>query len=271
VVEVLPDTEAFVPNDSLLDHGEHLITILTGPNMAGKSTYIRQTALITLLAQIGSFVPAASAHIGVVDRIFTRIGSADDIGRGASTFMVEMIEIANILNNATDRSLVVLDEVGRGTSTFDGLALAWAIVEHLHEELGARTLFATHYHQLTDLAGRLRGVANKSVAVREWEDSIVFLHKIIEGGTDRSYGIHVARLAGVPSALLERARAILHDIAPRIAEHAKPAGSPKPPAQQLSLFGSAPSRVEEELKGLDPNELTPMQALAELARLRDLL
>jgi DNA mismatch repair protein MutS len=278
VVEVLPDTEAFVPNDSLLDHGEHLITILTGPNMAGKSTYIRQTALITLLAQIGSFVPAASAHIGVVDRIFTRIGSADDIGRGASTFMVEMIEIANILNNATDRSLVVLDEVGRGTSTFDGLALAWAIVEHLHEELGARTLFATHYHQLTDLAGRLRGVANKSVAVREWEDSIVFLHKIIEGGTDRSYGIHVARLAGVPSALLERARAILHDIeddaedlAPRIAEHAKPAGSPKPPTQQLSLFGSAPSRVEEELKGLDPNELTPMQALAELARLRDLL
>ncbi len=278
VVEVLPDSEAFVPNDSLLDHGEHLITILTGPNMAGKSTYIRQTALITLLAQIGSFVPAASAHIGVVDRIFTRIGSADDIGRGASTFMVEMIEIANILNNATDRSLVVLDEVGRGTSTFDGLALAWAIVEHLHEELGARTLFATHYHQLTDLAGRLRGVTNKSVAVREWEDSIVFLHKIVEGGTDRSYGIHVARLAGVPQALLERAKAILHDIeddaedlAPRIAEHGKAQGSPRPPAQQLSLFSSAPSRVEQELSKLDPNELTPMQALAELARLRNLL
>ncbi|MCB9914609.1 MAG: DNA mismatch repair protein MutS [Planctomycetes bacterium] len=275
VVEVLPDTEAFVPNDSRLDHGAHRITVLTGPNMAGKSTYIRQTALITLLAQIGSFVPAARARVGVVDRIFTRIGSADDIGRGASTFMVEMVEIANILNNATDRSLVVLDEVGRGTSTFDGLALAWAIVEHLHEAIGARTLFATHYHQLTDLAGRLAGVCNKSVAVREWEDRIVFLHKIVDGGTDRSYGIHVARLAGVPRALLERAKSILTDIeddaedlAPRIAQHA---ARPAAPAQQLSLFAAAPSRVEQELRQLDPDRLTPLEALQELARLRGLL
>ncbi len=280
VIEVQPDAEAFVPNDSLLDDEGHVVTVITGPNMSGKSTYIRQTALITLLAQIGSFVPAASAHIGVVDRIFTRIGAADDIGRGASTFMVEMIEIANILNNATDRSLVVLDEVGRGTSTFDGLALAWGIVEHLHDVLGARTLFATHYHQLTDLAQRLKGVCNKSVAVREWEDSIVFLHKIVEGGTDRSYGIHVARLAGVPQALLERARAILgdleedaEDLAPRIAEQkaATPDGGTSAPSQQLSLFSSAPSAVERELKALALDDLTPLQALNELQRLRDLL
>jgi len=277
VIETLPDSETFVPNDSRLDDGENVVTVLTGPNMSGKSTYIRQTALITLMAQIGSFVPASKARIGVVDRIFTRIGSADDIGRGASTFMVEMIEIANILNNATARSLVVLDEVGRGTSTFDGLALAWAIVEHLHDEIGARTLFATHYHQLTDLASRLRGVANKSVAVREWEDSIVFLHKIVEGGTDRSYGIHVARLAGVPRALLERARKILRDVeedaedlAPRIAQRG---GAPAETAgdRQLSLFGAPPSRVEAELAELQLDTLTPLQALNELQRLRDLL
>ena len=277
VIEVMPGAEAFVPNDSLLDDSGNVVTVLTGPNMSGKSTYIRQTALITLLAQIGSFVPASRAHVGVVDRIFTRIGSADDIGRGASTFMVEMVEIANILNNATERSLIVLDEVGRGTSTFDGLALAWAIVEHLHEKIGARTLFATHYHQLTDLATRLAGVSNKSVAVREWEDSIVFLHKIVEGGTDRSYGIHVARLAGVPQALLERAKGILRDIeqdaedlAPRIAAHGDAAQS-KPANQQLSLFASGPSPVERELEQLSVDELTPLQALVELKRLQDLL
>ncbi|MEM7517675.1 MAG: DNA mismatch repair protein MutS, partial [Planctomycetota bacterium] len=212
VLERMESVESFVPNDSQLDHGDHRLTVLTGPNMAGKSTYIRQTALIVLLAQIGSFVPAREAKIGLCDRIFTRIGSADDIGRGESTFMVEMVEIANILNNATKRSLVVLDEVGRGTSTFDGLALAWAICEELHDGIGARTLFATHYHQLTDLAERFRGVCNKSVAVREWEDDIVFLHQIIEGGTDRSYGIHVARLAGAPANLLERAKTILREL-----------------------------------------------------------
>ncbi len=279
VIEVMPETQAFVPNDSLLNDSDQMVTILTGPNMSGKSTYIRQTALITLLAQIGSYVPAASAHIGVVDRIFTRIGSADDIGRGASTFMVEMIEIANILNNATKRSLVVLDEVGRGTSTFDGLALAWAIVEHVHDKIGARTLFATHYHQLTDLADRLTGVTNRSVAVREWEDSIVFLHKIIEGGTDRSYGIHVARLAGVPQELLERAKDILHsieddaeDLAPRIAgARAEAKAKPAAAVGQLALFGSAPSTAEKALKELRIDELTPLQALNELKRLQDLV
>jgi len=278
VIEVAPEGEAFVPNDSTLDRAERMITILTGPNMAGKSTYIRQTALIVLLAQIGSLVPAAKAHVGVVDRIFTRIGSADDIGRGASTFMVEMVEIANILNNATSRSLVVLDEVGRGTSTFDGLALAWAIVEHLHEEVGVRTLFATHYHQLTDLAERLRGVCNRNIAVREWQDEIIFLHKIVDGATDRSYGIHVARLAGVPRELLERAKEILHDIeddaedlAPRLARRTNaPDPGPRAP-QQLSLFDAGPSKVERALKELNPEELTPLQALTELARLKELL
>jgi DNA mismatch repair protein MutS len=205
VVERNPRAEAFVPNDSRLDRSERMLTVLTGPNMAGKSTYIRQTALIVMMAQIGSFVPASEARIGVVDRIFTRIGAADDIGRNASTFMVEMVEIANILNNATPRSLIVLDEVGRGTSTFDGLALAWAIVEHVHDRIRARTLFATHYHQLTDLASRLRGVCNMNVAVREWNDEIVFMHKIVDGGTDRSYGIHVAGLPGGPRELIARA------------------------------------------------------------------
>ena len=275
VIEVQPGAEAFVPNDSKLDRTNHLVTILTGPNMAGKSTYIRQTALITLLAQIGSFVPAASARIGVVDRIFTRIGAADDIGRGASTFMVEMVEIANILNNATDRSLVVLDEVGRGTSTFDGLALAWAIVEHLHDKVGARTLFATHYHQLTDLATRLSGVTNRSVAVREWQDEIVFLHKIVEGGTDRSYGIHVARLAGAPKDLLTRAKAILFDLeedaehlAPKIAG---PAKGDAAGAQQLNLFAAQPTAVERELKALKLDAMTPLEALMTLKELQDRL
>jgi DNA mismatch repair protein MutS len=245
--------------------------------MAGKSTYIRQTALIVLMAQIGSFVPASEAKVGIVDRIFTRIGSADDIGRNASTFMVEMLEIANILNNAGARSLVILDEVGRGTSTFDGLALAWAIVEHLHERIRARTLFATHYHQLTELSSRLKGVCNMNVAVREWHDEIVFLHKIVEGGTDRSYGIHVARLAGVPAALVERARAILADIekdaedlAPRIARNGRnPDGRDGP--QQLGLFDAPRSEIEREIEQLDVDRLTPFEALCLLRELKQKL
>ncbi|MGP8021098.1 MAG: DNA mismatch repair protein MutS [Limisphaerales bacterium] len=188
------------------------IAVITGPNMAGKSTYIRQVALITLLAHTGSFVPAVEARIDLVDRIFTRIGASDDLTRGQSTFMVEMTETANILNNATPRSLVVLDEIGRGTSTFDGLSLAWSIVEHLHNQVGAKTLFATHYHELTELAARLPRLKNFNVAVREWHDQIVFLRKIVEGGTDKSYGIHVARLAGVPKAVLERAKQILANL-----------------------------------------------------------
>ena len=269
VIERNARGEAFVPNDSRLNRSDRMLTVLTGPNMAGKSTYIRQTALIVLLAQIGSFVPAAEAKIGVVDRIFTRIGSADDIGRGTSTFMVEMLEIANILNNATARSLIVLDEVGRGTSTFDGLALAWAIVEHIHEKIRARTMFATHYHQLTELSARLTGVCNRNVAVREWNDEIVFLHKIVEGGTDRSYGLHVARLAGVPQELIERAKGILHDIeddaedlAPRIAATPEPVDSGP---QQLGLFETKPSELERELAELDVDNLTPLEALTLLA------
>jgi len=211
--------ERFVPNDTALasrtgqapEAGADLaqIALITGPNMAGKSTYIRQVALLTLLAHTGSFVPAAEARIDLVDRIFTRIGASDDLSRGQSTFMVEMTETANILNNATPRSLIVLDEIGRGTSTFDGLSLAWSIVEHLHNQVGAKTLFATHYHELTELAARLPRLKNYNVAVREWNDQIVFLRKIVEGGTDKSYGIQVARLAGVPKPVLERAKQIL--------------------------------------------------------------
>ncbi|MCE9594125.1 MAG: DNA mismatch repair protein MutS [Planctomycetes bacterium] len=277
VIERQPGLETFVPNDSRLDHDGKRITILTGPNMAGKSTYIRQTALIVLLAQIGSFVPAREAKIGVVDRIFTRVGASDDIARGASTFMVEMVEVANILNNATSRSLVVLDEVGRGTSTFDGLALAWAIVEFLHERIGARSLFATHYHQLTELASRLDGVCNKNVLVREYQDEIVFLHKIVDGGTDRSWGIHVARLAGVPNELVTRAKSILadleadaEDLSARIQSHAATSSS-KLDAGQLALFAPRESAVEKALAQLDLERLTPLEALNELQRLKRLL
>jgi DNA mismatch repair protein MutS len=226
--------ERFVPNDTALALSERglqpastpadensvkrpedrapQIALITGPNMAGKSTYIRQVALLTLLAHTGSFIPAKSARIDLVDRIFTRIGASDDLARGQSTFMVEMSETANILNNATPRSLIILDEIGRGTSTFDGLSLAWSIVEHLHNQVGAKTLFATHYHELTELAQRLPRLKNFNVAVREWHDSIVFLRKIVEGGTDKSYGIQVARLAGVPREVVERAKQILANL-----------------------------------------------------------
>ena len=204
--------DPFVPNDTLLECKRQQIAVITGPNMAGKSTYIRQVALLTLLTHAGAFIPAKKARIDLVDRIFTRIGASDDLSRGQSTFMVEMSETANILNNATNRSLVVLDEVGRGTSTFDGLSLAWSILEHLHNQVGSKTLFATHYHELTELAERLPRLQNFNVAVREWNDQIVFLHKIIEGGADKSYGIHVARLAGVPSPVIERAKDILKNL-----------------------------------------------------------
>jgi DNA mismatch repair protein MutS len=211
VLEQNLSEERFVPNDTALGSGVQ-IGLITGPNMAGKSTYIRQVALLVLLAHTGSFVPAAEARIDLVDRIFTRIGASDDLARGQSTFMVEMSETANILNNATERSLVILDEIGRGTSTFDGLSLAWSIVEHLHNRVGAKTLFATHYHELTELAGRLPRLKNFNVAVREWNEQVVFLRKIVEGGTDKSYGIQVARLAGVPRTVLERAKEILRNL-----------------------------------------------------------
>jgi len=202
----------FVPNDTEIGTEHHRLVILTGPNMAGKSTYIRQVALLVLLAQTGSFIPAGAAEIGIVDRIFTRVGATDDLARGQSTFMVEMSETANILNNATDRSLVILDEIGRGTSTFDGLSIAWSVAEFLHDNIGCRTMFATHYHELTDLARTRSGVANYNVAVREWNDDVIFLRKIVPGSADQSYGIQVARLAGLPDPILKRAREILTNL-----------------------------------------------------------
>jgi len=265
----------FVPNDSCLG-GEHpRVAIITGPNMAGKSTYIRQVALLVLMAHMGSWVPAKSALVGLVDRIFTRVGAADELARGRSTFMVEMSETANILNNATDRSLVILDEVGRGTSTFDGVALAWAATEHIADRLRCRTLFATHYHELTELSDVLEGVANFNVAVREWQDQVVFLHKIIPGGTDKSYGVHVARLAGVPKEVVDRAREILSDLE---AAHLDASGKPRiAPASigpkvrevQLTLFEGVESAIAEELRRLDLDTLKPIDALNKLRELKE--
>jgi DNA mismatch repair protein MutS len=253
----------FVSNDARFDAGDSL-ALITGPNMAGKSTYIRQVALITLLAQVGSYVPAKSATIGLVDRLFTRIGASDELHSGQSTFMVEMTETANILNNATDRSLVILDEIGRGTSTLDGLSLAWAIAEHIAQHVHCRTLFATHYHELTDLAQRFAGVRNLNVAVREWEDQVVFLHRIVEGGTDRSYGIHVARLAGVPRPVIERARQLLSELAvhhvgnSRALRAGKRAAGPDP--QQLDLFVDPARELLKALAGTNLDALSPVQA-----------
>jgi len=263
--------EQFVPNDVHMGADSDRLLIVTGPNMAGKSTYIRQTALLVLLAQVGSFIPAEEATIGLVDRIFTRVGAADELGRGLSTFMLEMVETANILNNATARSLVILDEVGRGTSTYDGLALAWAITEHLALRLRCRTLFATHYHELTELEELLDGVKNLNVAVREWADEVIFLHKIVEGGTDRSYGVHVARLAGVPREVIDRARSILPQLQahlaegldmPALAERARRA------SQQMQLFADPAARAAREVRQADLDHMTPMQALELLRKLQ---
>jgi DNA mismatch repair protein MutS len=273
VLEATHVAGTFVPNDTDLAPPARRLSLITGPNMAGKSTWIRQNALIVLLAQIGSFVPAKAARIGLVDRIFTRVGASDDISRGASTFMVEMTETANILNNATKRSLVILDEVGRGTSTYDGLSLAWAIAEDLHDRIGCRALFATHYHQLVDLAGEGRGIQNQRVAVREWGDEIVFLHRIENGGTDRSYGLHVARLAGLPKAVLERAQAVLHELEDEGDEvRTKLLASRQPQRKgprQKDLFAAPPHPVVDELRKLDVDGLTPRQALDLLAKLKE--
>ncbi len=250
----------FVANDVRFDPDDSLL-LITGPNMAGKSTYIRQVALITLLAQIGSYVPAKSAEIGLVDRLFTRIGASDEIHSGQSTFMVEMTETANILNNATPRSLVILDEIGRGTSTLDGLSLAWAIAEHIAADVRCRTLFATHYHELTDLATRYKGVRNLNVAVREWEDQVVFLHRIVEGGTDRSYGIHVARLAGIPQTVLERSRQLLNELSVQhVAQSRAVQKHRRPPDNQLPLFADPAPEVLAELRAADLDQLTPVAA-----------
>ena len=268
----------FVPNDIRLDQTSEEVLIITGPNMAGKSTVLRQTALITLMAQMGSFVPAASAEIGVVDRIFTRVGAMDDLRRAQSTFMVEMNETANILNNATDRSLVILDEIGRGTSTFDGLSIAWAVAEDLVNKngRGVKTIFATHYHELTDLARTNERVKNFNIAVREWNDTIIFLHKLMPGGTNRSYGIQVAALAGVPARVVARAKELLHNIEkgeftstgePRIATGG--AGR-KPHPNQLSLFAGNNDRISKRLQDVQPDQLSPLEALNLLYELKKL-
>ena len=281
VVERLNPDEPFVPNDTDLDCEENQLIIITGPNMAGKSTYIRQVALITLMAHMGSFVPAESAEIGLVDRIFTRVGASDNLARGQSTFMVEMTETANILNNATGRSLIVLDEIGRGTSTFDGVSIAWAVAEYIHDcpRLGARTLFATHYHELTELALTKEGIRNCNVAVREWNGSIIFLRKIIKGAASRSYGIEVARLAGLPGKVIERSLEILGNLENgELDEEGMPKlAVPKRSCQlgdrdgmrQMSLFASPADHIVNELRSIDISNMTPLEALNRLSKLRE--
>jgi DNA mismatch repair protein MutS len=267
VLDIVEPDGTFVPNDIHLGGESGAIMLITGPNMAGKSTYIRQVALITLMAQIGSFVPAQSAKVGVADRIFARVGASDELSRGQSTFMVEMIETARILNTATSRSLVILDEIGRGTSTYDGISLAWAVVEHLHDRVACRTLFATHYHELTDLEKSLDRIKNLNVAVREWEDEVVFLHKIVPGAADKSYGIHVARLAGVPRGVIERAKDILaqleeeHLDAEGRAKIARRPQKVKRGSVQLTLFGPADHPLLDDIRRVDLNQMTPLAAM----------
>jgi DNA mismatch repair protein MutS len=274
VLDALEPEGTFVPNDTLAGPDDGLVLLITGPNMAGKSTYIRQAALLVLMAQLGSFVPARQATIGLADRIFARVGASDDLAGGRSTFMVEMTEAARILNTATARSLVVLDEIGRGTSTYDGVSLAWSVTEHLHDRVGCRTLFATHYHELTDLARSLAGVRNLNVAVREWQEEVVFLHKIVAGAADKSYGIHVARLAGVPREVLERAKDILAHLEQ---EHQQAAGdtsgggrraSRRPAELQLTLFAPAEHPLLEEIRQVDVDATRPVEALALIQKWR---
>ncbi|MBO4904387.1 MAG: DNA mismatch repair protein MutS [Lachnospiraceae bacterium] len=286
VVEQLTKDEMFISNDTYLDNSANRISVITGPNMAGKSTYMRQVALIVLMAQIGSFVPASSANIGVVDRIFTRVGASDDLSSGRSTFMVEMTEVANILRNATSKSLLILDEIGRGTSTFDGLSIAWAVIEYISNRklLGAKTLFATHYHELTELEGKIEGVNNYCIAVKEQKDTIVFLRKIVRGGADRSYGIAVAKLAGLPDTVVERA----NELAAKLSENdisASVRSIAQSPAKkeilkksddvdrgQMSLFDTvSDDEIINELKDLDCNNMTPMEALNALCMLQSRL
>ena len=288
VVEKMIEHDMFIPNDTHLDNNTRQIAVITGPNMAGKSTYMRQTALIVLMAQIGSFVPARQADIGIVDRIFTRVGASDDLASGQSTFMVEMSEVANILRNATRNSLLILDEIGRGTSTFDGLSIAWAVIEHISNRklLGAKTLFATHYHELTELEGKMSNVNNYCIAVKEKGDDIVFLRKIIKGGADKSYGIQVARLAGVPDLVIDRAKEIVEQLSDNditekvqsisIAENNAPSKKQEHydelDLDQISLFDTVTDAdVLEELKNVEVSTMTPLDALNTLYRLQNKL
>ena len=282
VLDVLSDEGTFVPNDTELHVDRQRLLLITGPNMAGKSTYIRQVALITIMAQIGSYVPATSAQIGVADRIFARVGASDQIARGQSTFMVEMLETARILNTATDRSLVILDEIGRGTSTYDGVSLAWAVVEYLHNQVQSRTLFATHYHELTELEERLEGVANFNVSVREWENEVVFLHKIAPGAANKSYGIHVASLAGVPKAVQQRAHDILKHLEQEHHDALQPGEAMSESNNgesangdagdlQMSLFGTEEHPLIEKIRQLDLESLTPLETMQRLVDWQELL
>jgi DNA mismatch repair protein MutS len=275
---MLDGSTPFIPNDCDLGKDNNL-WLLTGPNMAGKSTFLRQNAHIAIMAQAGMYVPAETAVIGIVDRIFSRVGAADDLARGRSTFMVEMIETAAILNRATDRSLVILDEIGRGTATYDGLAIAWATLEHLHEASACRTLFATHYHELTSLQDRLQRLRSFSMQVREWQGSIIFLHQVVAGSADRSYGVHVARLAGLPASVLQRAEQILDEL--ESGQHG--AVDTKAMNESLPLFdraatagqekavsAAAPDKVIEALDEIHPDALTPREALELLYRLKEM-
>lgn len=280
VIEAMNLGEHFVPNDVEMDCREHQIMVITGPNMAGKSTFMRQVALITLMAHMGSLVPASSAHIGLVDRIFTRVGASDNLAQGQSTFMVEMTEAAHILNHATARSLIVLDEIGRGTSTFDGISIAWAVAEYLHDngQVAAKTLFATHYHELTDLTLTCERVKNLNIAVREWNEQIIFLRKIVKGPASHSYGIQVARLAGLPAAVIDRAREILVNLeAGELAEQGQPrlaqrAGSrKKAPSPQMSLFDNAADPLREKLATLDISVISPLEGLNFLHELQKMV
>ncbi len=273
VIEKMLPSGAFVENDTYLDKEGDRLSIITGPNMAGKSTYMRQVALITLMAQVGSFVPASSASIGIVDKIFTRVGASDDLSMGQSTFMVEMMEVANILKEATSDSLVILDEIGRGTSTYDGLSIAWAVATYIadKEKCGAKTLFATHYHELTQLENQVEGIKNYSIAVKEKGEDIIFLRKIVQGGTDESYGIHVAKLAGVPAPVVKKANEILKSLERKSAltKEATEKENKKQPAGQLDLYNYKLAELAHEIDKINLNELTPIEALNTLVKLKE--
>ena len=273
VVEKMIDSGTFVYNDSYLDCDKTRVAIITGPNMAGKSTYMRQVAIITLMAQIGSFVPASEATIGIVDKIFTRVGASDDLSSGQSTFMVEMNEVANILKEATPKSLVILDEIGRGTSTYDGLSIAWAVAEYIadKEKIGCKTLFATHYHELLELEEKVEGIKNYQVEVKEKGEDIIFLRKIIEGGTDESYGIHVAKLAGVPKTAVTRANKILRSLEKGGVKIKEEKESAKQVEGQFDLFNLKLADISHELDKININELTPIDALNTLVKLKEMI
>lgn len=275
VIEKILGAGGFVENDTYLDEDDNRLAVITGPNMAGKSTYMRQVALITLMAQVGSFVPATSAKIGVVDKIFTRVGASDDLSMGQSTFMVEMMEVATILKEATKNSLVILDEIGRGTSTYDGLSIAWAVAEYIanKEKCGAKTLFATHYHELTELEEKLEGVKNYSIAVKEKGEDIIFLRKIVRGGTDESYGIHVARLAGVPKAVTGKANEILRSLERKnILTGKKQEKQDKKQVEgQFDLYNYKLAEIAHEVDKINLNELTPIDALNTLVKIKEKL